>query len=178
MKDEFVLVTSHRPSNVDKRESFLGIINALQVISKEVPIIFPIHPRTKKQIETFGLQHAFQFINSSQKIDNKGIYCTSPMGYLDFLKMMMSAAFVITDSGGVQEETTVLCIPCLTIRNTTERPITVTEGTNTMVSANTDLIIKEVYKILDGKGKKGVIPDLWDGKTAERIVKVLVESVS
>lgn len=170
------LLTLHRPSNVDDYDSFMKIVKGLQVVSEELPIIFPIHPRTKKQIEAFGLQNIFQFVNTSQKTGNSGLYCTAPMGYLDFMRLMMSATFVMTDSGGIQEETTLLGIPCLTLRNTTERPITISDGTNTIVGNDTDRIIEEAYKILKGNSKKGVIPDLWDGKAAQRIVNLLIDS--
>ncbi len=171
----YALLTLHRPSNVDDQESFLKILKALQVISKEVPILFPMHPRSKKQLETFGLRHCFQPLYPPLKVGNAGIYSLAPLGYLHFLRLMMSATFVVTDSGGIQEEATALGVPCLTIRSITERPITVNEGSNTLVGNNTERIIEEASNILNGRGKKGVIPDLWDGKTAERIMSILGE---
>ncbi|OHB71662.1 MAG: UDP-N-acetylglucosamine 2-epimerase [Planctomycetes bacterium RBG_16_43_13] len=172
----YVLLTLHRPSNVDDQESFSKIVEALTVISKKLPVIFPVHPRTKKQIDSFGLQNIFQSMDSSSGIGNTGIYCTTPMGYLDFMKLEMSSTLVMTDSGGVQEETTALGVPCLTLRNTTERPVTVSEGTNTMVWNNTEKIIEEAFRIMNGGARKGTIPELWDGKTAERIVNILMEA--
>jgi len=154
-KHEYVLLTMHRPSNVDNKDSLKRIINALLKISKHIPVYFPAHPRTKKQIELFGLQNYFSDSN---------IMLAEP-----------NSKFVLTDSGGIQEETTILNIPCLTLRKNTERPVTITEGTNTMVGDDTDKIILEANKIIDGKYKKGKIPKFWDGKAAQRIVKILKE---
>ncbi|MCJ7508808.1 MAG: UDP-N-acetylglucosamine 2-epimerase (non-hydrolyzing) [candidate division Zixibacteria bacterium] len=173
----YCLLTLHRPSNVDEKDSFLNIIKALTEISKRISIIFPIHPRTRKQIEAFGFEH--YFTNSSPHTSHLtphacGIRCVDPLGYLDFLNLMMHSKFVMTDSGGIQEETTVLGIPCLTLRDTTERPITISQGTNVLVWNDTQKIIDEAFKILNGKGKKGNCPEFWDGKTAERIVETLV----
>jgi UDP-N-acetylglucosamine 2-epimerase (non-hydrolysing) len=172
----YCLLTLHRPSNVDDKGSFLRIINALTEISKHIPIIFPIHPRTRKQIEAFGFEH--YFTNSSPHASHLtphacGIRCVDPLGYLDFLNLMMLSKFVMTDSGGIQEETTVLGIPCLTLRETTERPITISQGTNVLVRNDTQKIIDEAFKIRNGNGKKGNCPELWDGKSAERIVAIL-----
>ncbi|UCD84845.1 MAG: UDP-N-acetylglucosamine 2-epimerase (non-hydrolyzing) [Deltaproteobacteria bacterium] len=175
---DYSLLTLHRPSNVDDKDSFSKIIAALTEIAKRIPIIFPAHLRTKKQIETFGLRRHFNDMGSGRrkKTVNKGIYLLEPLGYLDFLNLMMQAKFVLTDSGGIQEETTVLDIPCLTLRDTTERPITISQGTNVLVWNNTQKIINEAFKVLDGKGKQGKAYELWDGKTAPRIVDILVNS--
>jgi len=172
----YCLLTLHRPSNVDDKDSFLRIINALTEISKHIPIIFPIHPRTRNQIEAFGFEH--YFTNSSPHASHLtphacGIRCVDPLGYLDFLNIMMHSKFVMTDSGGIQEETTVLGIPCLTLRDTTERPITISQGTNVLVWNDTEKIIDEAFKVLDGKTKRGNRPELWDGKAAERMVEIL-----
>jgi len=177
LNSNYCLLTLHRPSNVDNKEAFLRIINALTEISKKIPIIFPAHPRTRKQVEAFGFQN--YFINSSpQALSPKpqtcGIYLIDPLGYLDFLNLMINAKFVMTDSGGIQEETTVLDIPCLTLRDTTERPITISQGTNILVWNDTQKIMDEAKKIMDGRGKKGNCPEMWDGKAAERIVDVLI----
>jgi len=175
----YVLLTLHRPSNVDDKASFLRIINALTEISRHIPIIFPIHPRTRKQLESFGLSsyfvyHDFNSINQTNQIDQKDqIKLIDPLGYLDFLNLMMQSRFVMTDSGGIQEETTVLGIPCLTLRDNTERPITISKGTNVLVSSDTQKIIDEAFKILNGKEKKGSCPELWDGKSSERIVNLV-----
>ena len=172
----YCLLTLHRPSNVDDKDSFLRIINALTEISKHIPIIFPIHPRTRKQIEAFGFEPYFvNLTNNQSPITNNRIYLVDPLGYLDFLNLMMHSTFVMTDSGGIQEETTVLGIPCLTLRDTTERPITISQGTNVLVWNDTQKIIDEAFKILDRKGKTGNHPELWDGKAAERIVEVLLK---
>jgi UDP-N-acetylglucosamine 2-epimerase (non-hydrolysing) len=190
---DYCLLTLHRPSNVDNKDVFLRIINALIEISKHIPIIFPIHPRTRKQIEAFGLSSYFVYhdvkpINQTNQINQRNkknqrnqtnqtnrINLIDPLGYLDFLNLMMHSTFVMTDSGGIQEETTVLGIPCLTLRDTTERPITISQGTNVLVRNDTHKIIDEAFKILDRKGKTGNHPELWDGKAAERIVEVLLK---
>ncbi len=165
----YALLTLHRPSNVDEKESLLRIITALKEISRRIPIVFPAHPRTQKRLKEFDLLNHLP-------ITNHQLLLIQPLGYLDFLKLEMNAKFVLTDSGGIQEETTVLNIPCLTLRNTTERPITLTQGTNTLVWNDTEKIITEAFKILDGKGKKGSCPELWDGRAAERIVEILATS--
>ncbi len=174
----YCLLTLHRPSNVDDKDAFLRIINALAEISKRIPIVFPIHPRTRKQIESFGFgTYFFNLTNNQLPITNNQIYLIDPLGYLDFLNLMMHSKFVMTDSGGIQEETTVLGIPCLTLRETTERPITISHGTNVLVWNDTQKIINEAFKILNGKRKKGNCPKLWDGKAAERIAEVLMKDL-
>lgn len=161
----YAILTLHRPSNVDTREGLINILNILNEIQQRIKIIFPAHPRTKKRIKEFNLENQFQKMNN--------LKITEPSGYLDFLKLMMEAKFVLTDSGGIQEETTFLCIPCITLRKNTERPITMEEGTNMVVSCNKEEIIAGINKILNGEEKKGNIPKLWDGHTAERIVDIL-----
>jgi len=161
-KDNYCLLTMHRPSNVDKKDNLKEILGALQELSKSIKIVFPIHPRTKKM---FG-QHQLNF---------NFLKIVQPLGYLDFLKLMINAKFVITDSGGIQEETTVLNIPCLTIRTNTERPITVAQGTNTIVGNDRKRIMAEAKKILKGKSKTGQRPKLWDGKAAKRICKIIYD---
>lgn len=175
-KKDYALLTLHRPSNVDHRDAFKNIIEALQEISNNIPIIFPAHPRTRKQIQSFGFEKYFDFIDSDLKdLLNPGnsINLLKPLPYLEFLNLMANAKLVYTDSGGIQEETTILGIPCLTIRENTERPVTIREGTNTLVGSHRDKILEESHKILIGKGKKGRIPYLWDGNAAERIVNIL-----
>jgi UDP-N-acetylglucosamine 2-epimerase (non-hydrolysing) len=161
------LVTLHRPSNVDVKENLENILQALFDIQRDLPLVFPVHPRTRKQMKLFGfddkLAHA------------PNLMLTDPLGYLDFLKLLAHARLVITDSGGIQEETTVLGVPCLTVRENTERPITVTEGTNVLIGMSRERILEESYKILAGRGKPGKQPELWDGRAAERIVKILLE---
>ena len=171
---DYALLTLHRPSNVDDPESLHNILEALKKISREIPIIFPIHPRTRKQVEHFGFQHYFvDLTNHESRITNNGICLVDPLGYLDFLKLMLHSKFIMTDSGGIQEETTVLGIPCLTLRDTTERPITISQGTNILVHNDTKRIVKEACRILDGKVKESNCPELWDGRAAERIVEII-----
>ncbi|MFQ5674518.1 MAG: non-hydrolyzing UDP-N-acetylglucosamine 2-epimerase [bacterium] len=165
---EFALLTLHRPSNVDTRENFLEILNALQEIQKEIVVVFPIHPRSKKRLSEFGLNERLK--------DMPNFRVQEPLGYLGFLKLMSEAKFVLTDSGGIQEETTVLGIPCLTLRKNTERPVTVSQGTNQVIGVNAKRLVTESRKILSGTFKKGKRPDLWDGKAAKRLVDILVES--
>lgn len=161
----YALVTLHRPSNVDDPENFTKIITAFKEIQKNVPIVFPIHPRTQKNIDKLGLR---------SEIDKlKNLKLLPPIGYFDFMQLMASCGFVMTDSGGIQEETTYLGIPCLTLRENTERPITVEIGTNEIVGTDTEKITSYAKKIVDGEWKKGQVPELWDGKAAERIVEVL-----
>jgi len=168
-KGKYGVVTLHRPSNVDNQEAFERIITALEVVGGNIPLVLPLHPRTKKQAENFGLSDRLKSIPN--------IIITEPAGYLDFVSLMASAKIVLTDSGGLQEETTTLSIPCVTLRENTERPITVTEGTNTIVGNDTDTIISTVLDILENGGKTGCIPDLWDGKTAVRISDILLSHI-
>lgn len=173
---DYALLTIHRPSNVDFKGSLAEIVSALVEISKHIPIIFPAHLRTIKNLKKFNLLSFFKQVNINQreKID-RGVYLLDPLGYLDFLNLEMHAKFVMTDSGGIQEETTALNIPCLTLRSTTERPITLTQGTNTLVRNEKDKVIKEAMKILENSGKKQNCPTFWDGKAAERIVEIIAK---
>ena len=164
---DFGFVTLHRPSNVDHKTIFTEILSALDVIQKDLPLVFPVHPRTIGRMKEFGFYEEMQGWPNMKLVE--------PVGYLDSLCLMGNAKLVLTDSGGVQEETTVLGVPCLTIRENTERPVTVTEGTNTLVGTSHGRIVGEARKILEGKGKRGRIPKYWDGKAAERIVKCLNE---
>ena len=162
----YAVMTLHRPSNVDHREIFQDILQALERITVEVPVIFPVHPRTRKTIAEFGL---------SERIEGmKGLRLIDPLGYLDFLALYSGARLVLTDSGGIQEETTALGIPCLTLRENTERPITVEMGTNTIVGTDPRRIIEAAAAALNGKAKPWSVPPLWDGKTAGRILDELV----
>jgi len=161
----YATLTLHRPSNVDNKEILQGILGALSEISKELPILFPIHPRTRKMVEQFGLGDYF---HEGERVE--GIWLTEPLGYLEFLHLNMQARLVLTDSGGLQEETTVLGVPCLTMRNNTERPITCEVGTNVMVGNRPEAILAAARKILNGQLKAGRIPEKWDGHAAERIV--------
>ncbi|MEA1951091.1 MAG: UDP-N-acetylglucosamine 2-epimerase (non-hydrolyzing) [Planctomycetota bacterium] len=161
------LVTLHRPANVDTAESLGPLLDVLVETSKSLPLVFPIHPRTKQRIERFGFD---------EKLDSaEGLLQLGPAGYLDFLALSSQSKVTVTDSGGLQEESTVLGIPCLTARPNTERPITVTEGTSTLVGNNADLLRSGLRAVLDGTYKTGKCPELWDGHAAERIAKVVVE---
>ena len=146
-----------------------GILDSLEEIQRHVPILFPAHPRTMKQLQEFGLE--------SRLAAMAKLRVTGPLGYLAFLNVMANAKMVLTDSGGIQEETTILGIPCLTLRENTERPVTVTEGTNTVVGSDPQRIIDECSVILRDGGKRGRIPELWDGKAARRIVGILSKMV-
>jgi len=184
LNTDYCLLTLHRPSNVDKKESLTRIVQGLWQASSKIPILFPIHPRTRKQINMFGMESSFEFhpspdLRLKDYYGSKGlkrkIHCFEPFGYMDFLNLMAHARVVLTDSGGIQEETTALNIPCITLRNTTERPITLTEGTNILAKNDPEKIFKEITKALDGNSRKGTCPSIWDGHAAERIVKILVE---
>ncbi|MEZ4600307.1 MAG: UDP-N-acetylglucosamine 2-epimerase (non-hydrolyzing) [Syntrophotaleaceae bacterium] len=164
----YATLTLHRPSNVDDPGILSGILEVLKDISRELPIVFPIHPRTRKMAEQFGLT---PFFNQGDKVE--GIWITEPLGYLEFLHLNMNARLVLTDSGGLQEETTVLGVPCITMRNNTERPITCEVGTNYLVGNNPEKILEAARRILNGEARKGQVPEKWDGKAAERIVDVL-----
>ena len=167
-KNDYAVLTLHRPSNVDNKKSLNCNLDILNKISQKIKIIFPVHPRTLKNIKKFELD---------KKIKNlKNIALTEPLGYLDFLCLMSNSKFIITDSGGIQEETTILGVPCVTMRNNTERPVTVKEGTNILVSTNKDKIVIACNKLIQYANIKGKIPKLWDGRAAERIVKILLKS--
>jgi UDP-N-acetylglucosamine 2-epimerase (non-hydrolysing) len=157
---QYALVTLHRPSNVDDPKVFGPILEALQEISKSIPVLFPIHPRTKKCVEDFGLS-----------LD--GIRTTNPLGYLEFLNLESTATLVLTDSGGLQEETTILGVPCLTLRNNTERPVTIEHGTNIMVGPDKARILDAFRRIMNGDWRPAGPPEYWDGHAAERIIRVI-----
>lgn len=161
----YALLTLHRPENVDNEKNFKKIISALSEVQKRIKIIFPIHPRTQKRIKEYSLEGKIGML--------KNLSIISPLGYLDFLALEAQSCFVLTDSGGIQEETTVLGVPCLTLRKNTERPITVKEGTNIIVGTDKGKLVRESLKILQGRSKKGMIPELWDGQAAARIIEIL-----
>jgi UDP-N-acetylglucosamine 2-epimerase (non-hydrolysing) len=164
--DRYVLATFHRPSNVDNIEVFTEIITALAEISKKVPVVFPVHPRTRSKILSLGL---------SFRKDN--LILTEPLGYLDFLALQMKAAALLTDSGGIQEETTYLGIPCLTARPNTERPVTITHGTNQLIKSRRVAIIDAAEKLLTSDILRKSGPELWDGITARRIVNIFLKNI-
>lgn len=161
----FGVLTLHRPSNVDSMDKLLEILAAIDAVAAEVPIVFPVHPRTRQQLTDLAHRHRNQLL------------LTPPIGYIDFLCLLSKAALVMTDSGGIQEETTALGVPCLTLRDNTERPITISEGTNLLVGTNADTIVAAANNILKGKGKVGRIPPLWDGHASERIVQTLIRTL-
>ena len=166
-RNNFVIVTMHRPANVDSKMGLNAILTILENTVKHQTVVFPIHPRTAKNIKAFGLEKRLNAI--------KNLVLTKPQGYLEFLQLMKNTSAIITDSGGIQEETTFLQVPCLTFRKTTERPITVEMGTNHLLSdLNPHTVDEKLHEILKGKASKGQIPPLWDGKTAERISEILV----
>jgi UDP-N-acetylglucosamine 2-epimerase (non-hydrolysing) len=160
----YAVLTLHRPSNVDVPEVLGGLLGAIDTIQRELPVVFPIHPRTRKRFEDFGFQ--------AQVAAMTGLRLCEPLGYLEFLGLMSQAKLVLTDSGGLQEETTALGIPCLTLRENTERPVTISEGTNTLVGVDPERIVAEARAVLAGRGKGGRIPALWDGKASERVAEV------
>jgi len=156
-------LTLHRPSNVDEKVTLTGIVEGINKIGNTTPIIFPVHPRTKKMLESFDLSFS------------ENIHLLPPLGFREALYLWKDADFVFTDSGGLQEETTGLGIPCFTIRENTERPVTIEEGTNTLVGCNKDNILNAFAEFKSGRIKQGRIPELWDGKAAERIVDHLLK---
>ena len=160
------VVTLHRPSNVDSAEGFAKIAGALTTIAAELPLIFPVHPRTRANLEKFGIDLG------------PNITLAGPQAYMAFLNLWKDAAVVLTDSGGLQEETTALGVPCVTLRENTERPVTVDEGSNVLAGTDPAVIVAETRKILRGDGKQGKRPALWDGKAAERIVAVLAGALA
>jgi UDP-N-acetylglucosamine 2-epimerase (non-hydrolysing) len=166
VKDEYVLMTMHRPANVDTAEGLASILQIIADTSRYKKVLFPIHPRTHNNISRFGLTSQLEAI--------EGLILTEPQGYLEFLNLMGNAALVVTDSGGIQEETTYLQVPCLTFRDSTERPVTVDLGTNQLLAdLNPVTVHQKVVEILEGRTKKGVIPPLWDGHAAQRIAQIL-----
>jgi UDP-N-acetylglucosamine 2-epimerase (non-hydrolysing) len=158
--ERYLLVTLHRPANVDDGRILKGILGRLLEVNRQVKVVFPVHPRTRQRIAAFG-------------IDASQLDLREPLPYIEFLALQRRAIAVVTDSGGIQEETTYLKVPCLTLRDTTERPVTVTLGTNVLVGQNGARLSAELVKILEGKQKKGAVPPLWDGHAGERIARIL-----
>jgi UDP-N-acetylglucosamine 2-epimerase (non-hydrolysing) len=167
--DNFAVLTLHRPANVDNPQVFGQILDALEVIQKDMPVIFPIHPRTNNNLRLATL--------SKRVREMPGLRLIDPLGYLDFLKLMSSAYVVLTDSGGIQEETTILKVPCLTLRENTERPVTVEYGFNQLVGIDTDKIISAYKKVTNGVNIDYKVPPLWDGRAAERIVEIIINQM-
>lgn len=162
LPERYALVTLHRPSNVDDGANLKNIVKSLVKVSEQLEVVFPLHPRTRQRLDKFG-------------INIKKLHLLEPLPYIEFLSLQRRAVVVITDSGGIQEETTYLAVPCLTLRSNTERPVTVRMGTNVLVGQDPQLLLFELARILEGKAKKGSIPPLWDGHASERIAQVLRE---
>jgi UDP-N-acetylglucosamine 2-epimerase (non-hydrolysing) len=162
--ERYAVLTLHRPSNVDSKEMLAPVWEAILEIASRIPILFPVHPRTRLRIREFGL-------------DGGGVTMVDPVGSLDMLYVVRGTAMVLTDSGGLQEETTVLGVPCITIRENTERPVTVDIGTNYLVGTKKEAIISAAVEILSGRGKKGKLPPLWDGKAADRIADIFIKTI-
>ncbi len=165
----YSLVTMHRPSNVDDQAILKNLLQVILQTSKTLPVIFPVHPRTRGKISEFGLDHL---------IENKNVHLLPPLGYMQLVGLMAQAKMVMTDSGGIQEETTALGVPCITLRENTERPITVEQGTNTIVGVDAQLILAAFNDVMEHGGKVGQQPELWDGHAAERIVEDLLPWLS
>jgi UDP-N-acetylglucosamine 2-epimerase (non-hydrolysing) len=161
--ERFALVTLHRPSNVDDERKLVALLETLASIARQLPVVFPIHPRTRESIRRAGFAIP------------DGMTVVDPLGYLGFLALQERATVVITDSGGVQEETTFLGIPCLTMRANTERPVTISIGTNTLIGDDLGLLRTQVQAVIEGRGKRGAVPPLWDGRAAERIIDALID---
>lgn len=162
---DYILVTMHRPANVDTHEGLQEILHVLEKCSKFKDVVFAVHPRTLHNFDRFGL------ISPLKQIQN--LHLIEPLGYLEFLNLMENAMALVTDSGGVQEETTFLGVPCLTLRDSTERPVTVDLGTNQLLPLSAHVVGEKLQEVIDGNAKKGTIPPLWDGKTAQRIVRII-----
>ena len=174
----YAILTLHRPANVDDRRTLAKMLEAFLAISRHMPIIFPVHPRTLKQIQEADLGDFFvdHFLDSPEPWDSRvRIRLVPPLGYLDFLNLMSQAKVILTDSGGVQEETTILGVPCITLRENTERPVTLKNGTNVLVGADPDKIIAEFTRVLEGARPVPRTPNLWDGQAAKRIVQILLQ---
>jgi UDP-N-acetylglucosamine 2-epimerase (non-hydrolysing) len=168
LKKRFVrygVVTLHRPSNVDDAHTFARIAGGLRDVSRLLPLVFPVHPRTRATMERFGIDLGDQ------------VHLLPPLSYMDFLNLWKDAAVVLTDSGGLQEETTVLGVPCLTLRENTERPVTVEEGTNILVGSDPERLLEETQRVLAGRGKQGRRPLLWDGMAAQRTIEILARHI-
>ena len=165
---QFCAMTLHRPSNVDDKETLSGILDALETVCERLPVVFPVHPRTRERLEQFGLGERVR--------RQASLVLTEPLGYLDFLRLYSNSRLVLTDSGGIQEETTVLGIPCLTLRENTERPITISEGTNRLVGNNPESISRAALAALEQVSGPARAPELWDGHAAVRIVDAIEEA--
>ena len=178
-KFPYAVLTLHRPSNVDNPGTFRTIVAALKRIGQFVPIVFPAHPRTQKAIERYGMQADFCFHHREEKLSllDRKIKVIQPLGYLEFINLLAEAEFVMTDSGGIQEESTILRKPCLTLRESTERRVTITQGTNALVGTDPERIVSSAENVLFGKPSALHRPPLWDGHASHRIVNVLLDKL-
>jgi UDP-N-acetylglucosamine 2-epimerase (non-hydrolysing) len=175
-KNVYGVMTLHRPANVDNGERLLKLMQAIAEVASRIPIVFPVHPRTRKQLEAVnGSVPGLQW--GRKRVEAKGIYGLEPLGYLDFMALVAGARIVLTDSGGIQEETTFLNVPCLTLRENTERPVTVTHGTNRVIGTAPETIIQETVRVLENPRPALPAPPLWDGNASDRIVSILREKV-
>jgi UDP-N-acetylglucosamine 2-epimerase (non-hydrolysing) len=171
---QYGVVTLHRPSNVDDARTLQDLIDALRQVARQIPIIFPVHPRTMKRLAAWNGSGAFPRLDAqSPTVTATGLSCIDPLGYPDFMALVAGARLVLTDSGGLQEETTALGVPCLTLRENTERPVTVTHGTNRIIGTSSARIVEEALQVLRNPREAPARPPLWDGKAAERIVTIL-----
>jgi len=177
LPNKYLCMTMHRPSNVDDREILVSILRAVKTLSEKGPVIFPCHPRTKARIKDFGLEYLFNILPKEKRTLYSGFFLVDPLDYDDFLYLWKDAALVLTDSGGLQEETTALKIPCITVRKNTERPITVEVGSNIVVNTDGERITELGLRALAGQWKKSSIPVLWDGKASKRIVRVIIDTI-
>jgi len=173
-EDSYAVVTLHRPSNVDDALSLMNLLDALQELARHLPIVFPLHPRLKHRLLRQGYM-VRTMPDAGELVHRKGIAYLDPLGYLDFIALMSRARFVLTDSDGIQEETTVLGVPCLTLRNTTERPVTVTHGTNRVIGTDPSRIVEEAISTLEHPPQHHGAPPLWDGRASERFVNILID---
>ncbi len=176
IRSEYAVMTMHRPSNVDAPDVLSNLIDCFNTIGSHLPLIFPIHPRTLKNVRQFGFEDRCPVFPEEGKVD-KGFYITEPLGYMDFLNLWKDAKFVLTDSGGLQEETTSLEIPCVTIRENTERPITIDQGSNRLAGNDPKKVLEYATMILEDNWHKCSVPETWDGKASDRIVETLKQSV-
>jgi UDP-N-acetylglucosamine 2-epimerase (non-hydrolysing) len=167
--EKYAVLTLHRPANVDDPVVLGRLLDPIETICRDMPVVFPIHPRTRKNLESSPLGGRVQGLPNLKIVD--------PMGYLDFLKLLARSRLVLTDSGGIQEETTVLKVPCLTLRENTERPVTVTAGSNRIVGTDPQRILAAYREVLGASSRASGIPPLWDGQAATRIVRILAEKL-
>jgi UDP-N-acetylglucosamine 2-epimerase (non-hydrolysing) len=161
----YAVLTMHRPSNVDSADSLREVYEIIAAVTERIPVVYPVHPRTLESFKSHGLVNEFR--------DLSNLKLSEPLGYIDFIRLVRDSKFVLTDSGGIQEETTWLRVPCLTMRDTTERPVTVSLGTNKLVGRKLDEILRSVDQIMRGKWKRGRVPKYWDGQTTDRIIEIL-----